>query len=102
MDKHIRAQFPAARSSTYLNSAAMAPLPTRTVRAVAAQLVDVSHGGSRKLCDWLKTRERVRGLIATMLGVKTQDIAFTRNTSDGLCAVAAGMTWERGDNIVTF
>jgi len=102
MDKHIRAQFPAALSSTYLNSAAIAPMPTSTVRAVAAQLVDVSHSGSRKLSEWLETKERVRGLIATMLGVKAHDIAFTRNTSDGLCAVAAGMTWERGDNIVTF
>lgn len=102
MDKHIRAQFPAAQCSTYLNSAAIAPMPTGTVRAVAAQLVDVSHGGSRKLSEWLETKERVRGLIATMLGVKAHDIAFTRNTSDGLCAVAAGMSWERGDNIVTF
>lgn len=102
MDTDIRAQFPAALNSTYLNSAAMAPMPTSTVRAVAAQLVEVSHGGSQKLCDWLKTKERVRGLIATMLGVKAEDIAFTRNTSDGLCAVAAGMTWERDDNIVTF
>lgn len=102
MDNDIRAQFPAALRSTYLNSAAMAPMPTSTVRAVASQLVEVSHGGSQKLCDWLRTKERVRGLIATMLGVKADDIAFTRNTSDGLCAVAAGMTWERGDNIVTF
>ncbi len=102
MDKHIRAQFPAAQASTYLNSAAIGPMPTSTVRAVAAQLVDVSHGGSRKLGEWLETKERVRGLIAAMLGVKAHDIAFTRNTSDGLCAVAAGMSWERGDNIVTF
>ena len=77
-------------------------MPTSTVRAVAAQLVDVSHGGSRKLGEWLETKERVRGLIAAMLCVNPHDIAFTRNTSDGLCAVAAGMSWERGDNIVTF
>jgi selenocysteine lyase/cysteine desulfurase len=102
MDSQIRAQFPAAQCSTYLNSAAIAPMPTSTVRAVAAQLVDVSHGGSRKLSEWLETKERVRGLIAAMLGVRAHDIAFTRNTSDGLCAVAAGMSWERGDNIVTF
>ena len=102
MDKEIRAQFPAANWSTYLNSAAMAPMPTAAVRAVATQLVDVSHRGSQKLCDWLETRERVRGLIAAMLGVNAADIAFTRNTSDGLGAVAAGITWERGDNIVTF
>lgn len=102
MDKDIRAQFPAALNFTYLNCAAIGPLPTDSVHAVSAQLVEASHGGSQKLFDWLETRERVRGLIALMLGVTAETIAFTRNTSDGLCAVAAGMSWERGDNIVTF
>jgi cysteine desulfurase / selenocysteine lyase len=102
MDQSIRDLFPAALNSTYLNSAAMAPLPTVTVEAITAQLDDVSNHGSANLCDWLDTKERVRKMVASMLGASSSDIAFSRNTSDGLCAVASGLTWKAGDNIVTF
>lgn len=102
MDQSIRDLFPAALSATYLNSAAMAPLPTVTVTAVRSQLEDVSNNGSVNLPHWLETKDRVRSLIASMLGVRPCDIAFMRNTSDGLCAAAAGLEWKRGDNIVTF
>lgn len=101
MDKDIRALFPAATCSTYLNSAAMAPLPTLTVRAVSSQLEDVSAHGAANFADWSSTKDRCRELTATMLGVRSNEIAFMRNTSDGLCSVAAGMKWAKGDNIVS-
>jgi selenocysteine lyase/cysteine desulfurase len=73
-----------------------------SVNAVAAQLDDVATGGAIHLSDWVETKNRVRRVVAEMLSVKTDDIAFTRNTSDGLCAVAAGLDWTKGDNIVSF
>lgn len=102
MDQNIRDLFGAARSCTYLNTAAIGPLPSQTVRAVASQLEDVAANGSGGLCDWFETRDRVRKLVASMLGVEADGIGFTRNTSDGLCAVAAGIDWDPGDNIVSF
>ena len=102
MNDAVRASFPVARSGVYLNTAAVGPLPTATVEAISAQLEEVANGGSANLADWLCTRERVRGLVASMLGVTTEDIAFTRNTTDGLCAVASGLEWKPGDNIVSF
>lgn len=101
MNKDIRALFPAVTCSTYLNSAAMAPLPTMSVRAVTSQLEDVASNGNAHLSEWSATKSRCRLLTATMLGVKPEGIAFMRNTSDGLGSVAAGMNWEQGDNIVT-
>jgi selenocysteine lyase/cysteine desulfurase len=102
MNRAIRSSFPAARSGVYLNTAAIGPLSTATLTAVASQLEDVSANGSANLADWLRTKERVRGLIASMLGGDVNDVAFTRNTTDGLCAVAAGLAWQPGDNIVSF
>ena len=102
MDQSIRDLFPAARKFTYLNSAAIGPLSTVTIKAVASQLEDVAANGSANMCEWFETQERVRRLAASMLGVKADDIAFTRNTSDGLCSVASGMRWAPGDNIVSF
>jgi selenocysteine lyase/cysteine desulfurase len=37
-----------------------------------------------------------------MLGVRAEQIAFMRNTSDGFAAVANGIKWEEGDNIVSY
>ena len=46
MNEKIRGLFPATNSYTYLNSAAVAPLPTTAVDAVISQLRDVSANGS--------------------------------------------------------
>jgi selenocysteine lyase/cysteine desulfurase len=102
MDQQIRDLFAAARSCTYLNTAAIGPLPNQTVRAVASQLEDVASHGSGSMCEWFETRDRVRELVASLLGVEASGIGFTRNTSDGLCAVATGIDWDAGDNIVSF
>ena len=102
MNESIRRLFPAAQKYTYLNSAAIAPLPTTVVKAVTAQLEDASANGSINMEEWCATKNRARALTADMLNVRSEQIAFLRNTSDGFSAVAAGMNWRKGDNIVTF
>jgi selenocysteine lyase/cysteine desulfurase len=37
-----------------------------------------------------------------MLGALPEQVAFMRNTSDGLSTVANGLDWRPGDNLVTF
>jgi selenocysteine lyase/cysteine desulfurase len=37
-----------------------------------------------------------------MLGVRSGQIAFVRNTSDGVASIANGLAWRAGDNIVSF
>ena len=102
MNEHIRRLFPAAAEYTYLNSAAVSPMPTTAVEAVVSQLRDVSMHGSEHYLDWIATKNRARSLIAEMLHVCPEDVAFMRNTSDGFAAVANGLHWEAGDNIVSF
>ena len=102
MNQQIRRLFPAAQKYTYLNSAFLAPVPTVSVRAVASQLEDVSKHGSINIDDWSATKNRARQLAAEMLGVRAENIAFMRSTSDGFSSVALGINWKKGDNIVTF
>ena len=102
MNDHIRSLFPAAQKYAYLNSAAVSPLPTTAVEAVRSQLEDVSLHGARHYTDWVATKGRARTLIAGMLNVPPETVAFMRNTSDGLASVAAGISWKPGDNIVSF
>ncbi|HEY8563394.1 MAG TPA: aminotransferase class V-fold PLP-dependent enzyme [Pyrinomonadaceae bacterium] len=102
MNENIRALFPAAEKYTYLNSAAVSPLPTPAVEAVLSQLTDVSENGTVNYLDWIDTKNRARALVAELLNVRAEQIAFMRNTSDGLASVANGLRWEKGDNIVSF
>lgn len=102
MNEEIRKLFPVTENFTYLNSAAISPPPTISIEAVISQLNDVSQNGSTKFQDWVDTKNRARANVAEMLNVKSEQIAFLRNTSDGFSTVANGLEWEKGDNIVSF
>ncbi|HEU4766647.1 MAG TPA: aminotransferase class V-fold PLP-dependent enzyme [Pyrinomonadaceae bacterium] len=98
----LRELFPITERFTYLNHAAVSPLPLPTLAAVKSQLEDVHQHGSVNFQNWLSTKERARKLLAAMLGARPEQVAFMRNTSDALSTVANGLPWKKGDNIVTF
>ena len=102
MNEQIRQLFPATKNYVYLNSAAVSPMPSVAVEAVTSQLRDVSENGTINMQKWLDTKKRCRNLVAEMLKVQPEQIAFMRNTSDGFSTVANGLDWAEGDNIVTF
>ncbi len=102
MNEAIRSLFPAANKYTYLNSAAVSPIPTTAIEAINVQLNDVATNGSKNYQDWIDTKGRVRVQLASMLNVRDEQIAFTRNTSDGFATIAGGLPWKTGDNIVSF
>ena len=77
-------------------------MPRTAVDAVRSQLEDVSLNGSANYLEWIATKNRARALVAGMLNVSPENIAFMRNTSDGFAAIASGMDWNPGDNIVSF
>jgi selenocysteine lyase/cysteine desulfurase len=102
MNEQIRGLFPATQKYVYLNSAAVAPMPKVSADAVYSQLRDVSENGTINMQDWLDTKKRCRMMVAEMLKVKFENVAFVRNTSDGFSSVGNGLDWAEGDNIVTF
>ncbi|MBC7910358.1 MAG: aminotransferase class V-fold PLP-dependent enzyme, partial [Pyrinomonadaceae bacterium] len=102
MNDNLRALFPITREAVYLNHAAVSPPPTPVVEAVTAQLKNVVEHGSLHYRSWIAVKERARRLAAEMIGARPEQIAFMRNTSDGLSTVANGLKWREGDNIVTF
>ena len=102
MNDEIRALFPATEFYTYLNSAAISPIPTTALDAVTRQLADVAVNGSINYQNWVNTKDRCRELIAEMLRVRDEQVAFVRNTSDGIASIANGLKWKAGDNIVSF
>ncbi len=102
MNTSIRDLFPITESLVYLNHAAVSPPPSTTIQAVNAQLHNVAFNGSLHFRAWVATKERARRHIADTINARPEQIAFMRNTSDGLSSIANGYKWKTGDNIVTF
>ncbi|HEY0431355.1 MAG TPA: aminotransferase class V-fold PLP-dependent enzyme [Pyrinomonadaceae bacterium] len=102
MNDDFRALFPVTERANYLNHAAVSAPPIPTIKAIESQLADVSENGSVNFRSWLAVKERARRLLAGMLGARPEQVAFVRNTSDGLSTVANGLRWQPGDNLVTF
>ena len=102
MNDQIRALFPITERAIYLNHAAVSPPPIQTIEAVQGQLRDVCENGSLNYRSWIAVKEHARKLASEMIGARSEQIAFMRNTSDGLSTVANGFPWAPGDNLVTF
>jgi cysteine desulfurase/selenocysteine lyase len=102
MNEALRALFPMTSRVVYLNHAAVSPPPTLTLEAINAQMADVAQNGSLNYRSWVAVKERARRQAAEMIGARPHQIAFMRNTSDGLSTIANGLGWRKGDNLVTF
>src|SRR5690606_34299301 len=102
MDPTIRSQFATTEKFAYLNSAAIAPPPKAAIDAVLAQLEDAAVYAGLRFGAWVDTKKRCRTLMAKILGVRDEQIAFMRNTSDGFSTIASGIKWRSGENIVSF
>jgi cysteine desulfurase / selenocysteine lyase len=102
MEKEIRKLFPITERYAYLNHAAVSAPPLPVVEAVHSQLRDVQQNGVLNYKNWIATKDRARRGIAEMLNARPEQVVFMRNTSDGLSTIANGISWQHGDNIVTF
>ena len=86
----------------YLNHAAIAPWPQRTVAAVARFAAEQGRLGSQRYPVWLEVEQRLRERAARLIGAESAaDIALLKSTSEGLSFVAQGLDWRAGDNIVS-
>jgi len=97
----LRAEFPITRRWAFFNHAAVAPLPLAAQRALEAWARDVTENGNAHQADWVRRIEHVRALAGRLLNADSLDVAFIKNTSEGVGIVAEGIRWRAGDNIVT-
>src|SRR3984893_17948156 len=97
----LRDQFPITRRWAFFDHAAVAPLSAPAVRAITEWAQDMAENGDVNASRWEKRVEEVRELASRMLGAAKEDIAFIKNTSEGIGIVAEGLPWKPGDNVIT-
>jgi len=94
-----RSHFPGARRSPYFDTASRGLLPLEAKAAVNDQL-DVRIEGTTEKTRMFDTVDRVRRKYAKLINAEPDEIAYTKNVSEGLNIVAAGIRWQPGDNVI--
>ena len=102
LDSLIQSEFCLASEILYLNHAAIAPWPIRSVEAVKKFAQENAHFGSKNYMQWAQVESDLREKMCQLINAPgPDDIALLKNTSEALSVVAFGLNWEIGDNIVT-
>jgi len=94
-----RKEFPVSRTLVYLNHAGVSPASTRVREAVNLWLDEHVEQGIMAEKGWVDTGEACRERFARLIGASDDEIAFVRNTSNGLALVAEGIDWKEGDRV---
>lgn len=87
----------------YLNSASVSRMPASSVRAMEDFLAEYNRAGpdSRAAANLVEeAARRIRKIISRMLHCQPDEIALTQSTTDGINAVAAGLTVRPNANMV--
>lgn len=95
-----RSDFPVTGRWNYLNHAGTAPPSGPAVEAMHACARESSVSGSLAYTAQADRAEEVRAAAGHLLGVPAVDVAFVKNTTEGLGFVAGGLDWSPGDRVV--
>jgi len=98
--EQARASFPITRQWAFFDHAAVAPLSGPAREALLEYADDLAHHGDVHYGQWVERVEAVRSLSALLLNARAEDVAFVKNTSEGIGLVAEGIRWNAGDNVV--
>ncbi|PWC22757.1 aminotransferase [Brenneria roseae subsp. roseae] len=95
----VRARFPVTKNYLYLDSAHQSPLSLDVKDSVETFLDESLYSGGPKAV-WLERLENVRSQVARFFDAKASEIAFTKNTSEGINMVANAYPFRAGDNVL--
>jgi selenocysteine lyase/cysteine desulfurase len=97
----LKQQFPLEEGLLYLNAANVCPASRPVLDRYAALLRDFQANPSFQNRDKYRgLRETVRSKVAALLGVSADEVALTRNTSEGSNLIVRGIDLKPGDEVV--
>jgi selenocysteine lyase/cysteine desulfurase len=96
----VRGQFPITSEWMYFDAASLSPYCIPVLRASGRFEKERTFGGSLYYDEWYEKIEKGRTLAARLVGADEKEIAFTKNTSEGVNLVTLLMDFKKGDNVV--
>jgi cysteine desulfurase / selenocysteine lyase len=95
-----RREFADFEGVAYLNAAGQGPLPLAAARAAHAALEWKKLPHQMPEGIYFDLPDRVREKVARLIGAEHDEIAITTGASGGFAAVAAGIDWKQGDEVL--
>jgi cysteine desulfurase/selenocysteine lyase len=93
--------FPIKQRRCYLNNASIGPMSLPVIEAVESFMADVRDNGRNNYPYWCRLADtEIKDRIASLIGAHRSEIAFVKNTTEGLITVANGFPWREGDNVI--
>src|ERR1700744_1966167 len=87
--------------AVYLNTAMQSAMPKVAVRAVQEAVEGKKYPHRMSQVAHFEVPVRVLAAIADLIGAQPEDVAPTTGASSGMVALAYGIAWKPGDEIVT-
>ena len=96
-----RREFPICARKIYCAHAADAPLPRRVADAMRDSIERASSDARQYDLELAHIAE-TRKAVARFIGAQLDEISFTGPTSSGLNAIANGLDWTNGDEVICY
>ena len=97
-----RALFPTLEAKVYAAHAAISPHSLAVRDAILSVSDDYARRGVGAVGGWFGAREGLRERLASLIGAEQEEVAFVRNTSEGVATIATSWPWQKGDRIVLY
>ncbi|MFP4457940.1 MAG: aminotransferase class V-fold PLP-dependent enzyme, partial [Clostridia bacterium] len=95
----VRKQFPITREYVFLDQANKCALPKFSTEVIE-DYIDKQQKYSGDKQEWFKALEEARDNFAKLINANPDEIAFTKNTSEGLNIAANGIPLKKGDTVL--
>ena len=99
MKPDVRALFPGASEQPYFDISANSLMAEPVRAAIERHLAGRTSGRGDK-AEMVATVNRARSSFASLIGASPDEVAITKNVSDGLNLFGASLPWREGDNVV--
>lgn len=96
----VRAEFPQLERLAYFQTGTFGMMAECVLRQVLELIVLFERRSWEVHSEMLAKVEEARRHLAARIGARPEELAFTRNATDGVNLVAAGIAWQPGDEIV--
>jgi cysteine desulfurase / selenocysteine lyase len=97
---NYQSEFADFEGVAYLNAALQGPMPLVAAREAKAALEWKTHPYRLPDSVYFDLPDRIREKVARVVGGRSSEIAVTTGASAGLAAVAAGIDWKPGDEVL--
>jgi cysteine desulfurase / selenocysteine lyase len=95
----IRGSFAGVAAGPYMDVSARSLLYSGA-RSALDRYLDANAEGRLNKSEVFAAVEATRSLYARLIGADADEIAYTRNVTDGIATFATSLPWESGDNVV--